>query len=313
MNDWLLIEDLASVAPATWRERIERFEVLRPLAAKIRITAKELTDAMATMSVGRRQFYSLLKRHRMRLAGAPATRPGTGLSYHLDEATEGVISQAIAEAGPATRQVDIIRLAARISAERGLAAPSDTSIRTRLKRSHDRDHFRQKLSVTSDYVADVCALDLLVDGGEDRVGSAHLLAIIDSSNGELSHYHLFAGVPSRPEVRETVLEFFDRRTGPTPQHSTLGLSSAFSDEDARNLRVGWWSVVPASAHKRVAAGIALRASVGHWLGPIQLRPRAGCCSSAKKIDPVPLVLAATVVDFLIQKAQGHSAPRRSRT
>lgn len=309
MIDPLLIEDLACSPPQLWSQLIQRAEVLRPLAQETRLDAAQVNQAMLAMGVKRRRFYDLLERHRARHRGAEPSGPQTGLTYHLEAAAENIIAQALRLADPEARQGEVFRLAMRLSSERGLSPPSETSVRTRWARARAGNRFRQRLQITCDFVADLCALELCVQNEAGLEVPAYLMAMIDCATGRPVHHALFAGEPETSAIGTSIVEYLRRRADALPKHATLGLSSAFPEEDAHKLRcVNWWSVVPATVKRKVTAGLPLRTSVGHWLGRIRLRADIASWREPVNYAPVPLEIAAAVVRHLLEGGQEDCSP-----
>lgn len=298
MVDSILVEDLAVTPPQLWPKRIQRFEVLKRIAAIEMPTARQIDDAAARLKLGRRQFYALLARHRRRFVDGNTSGPKTGCHYSIDPSKEALIREALDRAGPGARLVQVCDEAKRLAIQRGMVAPSETSIRTRFGKTQHGVDLRRRLATRCDWLADTAALDLCVEG---PVGpfSAYLFAIVDTCSGAIMHHCLFAGRPSKDDIASAVTVFAERGQSMVGNPQIGLVDSLLGETNGLHLWTNWRAVKGSQA-RVLLEGSVIRAAVGSKLGRIALRERKTTMSK-QGMAPVPLGHAQAVVALVISQ------------
>lgn len=300
MSDVLLIEDLANSPPQEWATLIMRGPTIQRLANARKTKITEIQEEAAHLGISSRTLFRLISQRRRRLAGGSPRRPMTGMSYGLSEEKERVIADAIVNAGTDARLVDVYNEAVRLSEERYISAPSETSIRTRFGKPRPAN-WRARLGISFDYVVDLCGLDLSVYRVAGERLPAHCFCLLDASNGKMLAHRLFAGTPDPTEMAEIIADCLAARAIDSSNGVGVGFPPALARLAAlinRSLPPSTMTCLPMA--KAIRPGYVIKAAVGSRVGRVAIK-----CGTPERLppapwEPVPFEIAALVIAHAIE-------------
>jgi hypothetical protein len=301
MIDEVLVQDLIAAPVQNWPLLIERASVLRDLSNYPRLNRCQVHTAAAALNVGPRRIYSLIKAYRQRLKGAPARGPQTGKHFHIDCAKEQVIAEAIKRAGPSARFRDVWRYVQEVSRERDIDLPSESAVKTRFGKAPVAIDLAGRLNTCCDYIADLCTLELNLKSPAGAAGTAHLLAVVETSSAAVVHYEVFRGAPAKVQIASSLATFVTSSSVPNTRPS-IGLTWDGADESlVEHVRAKGWAIDHASASRKLTAGYAITAVFGLRLGRIPLRTARSRTDIRTEFPTAPADIAAVVLKRVLEQ------------
>lgn len=302
MADGVLIEDL-SVAPSrTWPTIIERHQAVTDYLEINNPTTSDVDRFAQRVGLSRRMFYRLIDDRKRRLAGHSSATLITGRGRPITLEQETAISDALTRLGPGALTRDVYTEAAVICAERGIPAPSDYAVTSRVRAPRERVEIRARLHRRFDWILDTSQLDFDVIESDGNSGPAYMLALIDVHSGETLAHQVHPGKPSSLAIANLILPKIAQLHRPNPRRASLAVTTILWPEALLLESLLRRHALEAAecAPRTVRSGEALMFVFGPRIGNISLRPRPRRSSS--NVQPaIEIALAEAVVGSLVSK------------
>lgn len=301
MADRILIEDL-SVAPSrVWPTIIDRHHAVMSYLKIGNPTTADADRSARQLGLSRRMFYRLINGHRERSAGRSSATSITGRGRPVSFEQEVAISDALTRLGPGAWTRDVNAEVAEICAARGISAPSDYAVNTRVRAPGRRVGLRARLRSRFDWILDTAQLDFDVVEGDGNTGRAYLLAFTDARTGETLAHEVRAGKPSSLALANLILPKLPQLQRPSHGRSRLAVTKRLWAE-AMLLKplLTEHGVEAAECEPRtIRSGEAMLLVFGRKIGNISLRARAEGQSVQGEQAAIDLALAQAVVASLV--------------
>jgi hypothetical protein len=288
-----IVELLASLPPAAWKETLRRLEVLRSFKSIQAPTRSDVEDHAARLGIDVRTYYRLIRAQDELKRGAPIRKSRRGTRRFLPPETERIIDEVLAELGHEIPDRIILIEVARRCREASLPAPSAGALRTRSAPA--RVDLRIRLRRRFDVILDACPCDLDVlseDGAAPAV--AWFAALLRGSDGSMIAHAVTAGSPTATQAAALV-ELAGRHQDPdgvlVATGDLQGTTSLADTARPHGLRFD------AAASMGLRPGAALMPVMGLKLGRLSFQARRRTIHD--KDVAVPLEIARDVVDHLL--------------
>jgi hypothetical protein len=303
--------DLAGLPPKKLAEVRRRTAVISEYARLQRPTRALAEAYAARLGIRLAYFYLLVRLFR---ETGSIVRAGPQLSGNvklkLDARTDAAITAAIEAAGADAALVDVVRAASACCDALNIPRPSETAVRTRLRRARRQGSGSQS---HPPLVLDRSALGLNIET-PDGPKAIWLTALLHAHAGKVLGYHLSIGAAGPREAALAVVDALQGRGG-LPTELAGG-----PIELVRDYNAGWPSLASALAEAGLAVvgaikerprnGRAFYRLFGDQLGRVTIRPRLHMNLAAR--DGGPGVDFADAKALLDQVLAGLLVPLNER-